>query len=172
MKTIRAWHFVSDKLRDGRPVPRNGRWLRHDGYVQMCRAGLHASLEPFDALRYAPGSILCLVAVRDVIVQDEDKLVARRRKIVARIDATELLRYFARMQALSVIGKWTEIPPDVVLDYLMTGDATLQSAAESAARSAAWSAAESAAESAAKKKLIKQITQWFDERLKVLKEYK
>ena len=40
---MKAWHFVSDKMRDGRPVPADGEWLFHDGVVHMCRSGLHAS---------------------------------------------------------------------------------------------------------------------------------
>ena len=47
------------------------------------------------------------------------------------MDATEMLRYYARMQALSVVHLWDA--PDVVLDYLMTGDETLQKAASAAA---------------------------------------
>jgi hypothetical protein len=39
------------------------------------------------------------------------------------------LRYFARIQALSVVHLWTECPPDVVLDFLMTGDESLRAAA-------------------------------------------
>ena len=52
---IRAYHFVGDELRDGRPVPPVGEWLVHDGPVKMCESGLHASRHPFDALMYAPG---------------------------------------------------------------------------------------------------------------------
>ena len=52
---IRAWHFVGDTLRDGSPIPRNGRWLTFKGQLKMCASGLHACREPFDALQYAPG---------------------------------------------------------------------------------------------------------------------
>ena len=48
---------------------------------------------------------------------------------------TETLRYFARMQALSVIHLYDD-PPDVVLDYLMTGDESIRHAAWDAARAA------------------------------------
>ena len=147
---MKAWHFTADKLRDGRPLPRNGRWLKHDGPVEICKSGLHASREPFDALQYAPGARLHLVELADVVDQQSDKVVARKRKIIASIDATELLRYFARMQAVSCLDAWTANSLDAVLDYLMTGDPELRSAAWSAARSAARSAAESAAESAAR----------------------
>ena len=148
---IRAWHFVGDTLRDGRPVPQDGKWLVHQGPLVICQSGLHASLDPFDALQYAPGPILCLVECDGDIHHQRDKLVCRRRRIVARRDATEGLRYFARMQALSVAHLWE--PPDVVLDYLMTGDEVNRdaalSAAWAAALSAAWSAAWSAARDAA-----------------------
>ena len=155
---MKAWHFTDDTLRDGSPLPRKGRWLTYSGEVKMCVSGLHASREPFDALQYAPGARLHLVELADVVDQQSDKVVARKRKIIASIDATELLRYFARMQAVSCLDAWTGNPPDVLLDYLMTGAAEAESvacsAAESAARSvacsAAWSAAWSATRSAAR----------------------
>jgi hypothetical protein len=64
-----------------------------------------------------------------------DKHVGRRRKILATIDATDLLREFARWCALHVIDLWDA--PDVVRKYLETGDASLREAA----RDAAWAAA-------------------------------
>lgn len=45
-ETIRAWHFVADTLRDGRPVPPDGMWLRHEGRIKICASGLHASRRP------------------------------------------------------------------------------------------------------------------------------
>jgi hypothetical protein len=145
---IRAWHFVGKALRDGRPVPADGEWLAHDGPLVLCESGLHFSVHPFDALTYAPGETLCLVECDGDVTQEGDKGVCRRRRIVARMDATELLRYFARMQALSVIHLWAD-PPDVVLDYLMTGDEVLGAAASDAAMAAASAAAWAAARAAA-----------------------
>jgi hypothetical protein len=144
----RAWHFVADTLRDGSPVPKDGAWLNHTGDVRLCETGLHASLQPFDALQFAPGPHLCLVDVDDIVQSDSDKLVCRRRRIVARMDATEMLRYFARMRAVSVIHLWDA--PDVVCDYLMTGDKALSAAARAAARAAAGAAAWAAAWAAAR----------------------
>ena len=131
---VRAWHFVGDTLRDGSPIPADGVWLEHKGPLKMCETGLHASIHPFDALQYAPGNTLCLVECCGEIVEDTDKLVCSRRRIIARMDATELLRYFARMQALSVVHLWDA--PDVVLDYLMEGEESNRAAA----RAAAWAA--------------------------------
>ena len=137
--TTYAWHFVGKKLRDGRPIPPDGEWLEHDGPVILCYQGLHASRSPFDALRYAPGETLCLVEVAGKVKEAEDKLAASRRRIIARMDFTEPLRFFARMQAVKAVHLWDA--PQVVLDYLMTGDEALRASA----RTAAWSAARSAA---------------------------
>lgn len=145
---IEAWHFVGDTLRYGRPIPADGEWLVHTSPVDICSSGLHASRRPWHALEYAPGSTLCRVECDDVVVEQADKLVCRRRRIVERIDATETLRYFARMQALSAIHLYND-PPDVVLDYLMTGDEAKRSAAWAAAWAAAQAAARDAAQAAA-----------------------
>ena len=148
---IRAWHFVGDKLRDGRPVPADGVKLIHTGPLVMCESGMHASRHPFDALQYAPGNTLCLVECGGQIVEGtgahQDKLICTERTIVVRMDAEPLLRYFARMQALSVAHLWT--PPDVVCDYLMTGDESIRAAAMAAAWAAAMAAARDAARAAA-----------------------
>ena len=134
---MQAWHFVGKSLRDGRPIPPDGEWLVHAGDIIICEAGLHASRSPFDALVFAPGSILCLVECDEIEKEDKDKFICWRRRIIARRDVTEILRYFARMQALSVIHLWDTEPPDVVLDFLMTGDESLREAARDAARDAA-----------------------------------
>src|SRR5574343_148563 len=131
---IRTYHFVSDKLRDGRPVPPDGEWLVHDGPMVMCKSGLHASRHPFDALAYAPGPVLCLVDCDEIEAEENDKLVCRRRRIVARFDATTMLRAFARQCALDVIHLWNA--PQVVRDYLTTGDESLRDAAGNAAYAA------------------------------------
>lgn len=148
---VRAWHFVGDRLRDGRPVPKDGKWLVHEGPVKLCASGLHAARRPWGALTYAPGDTLCLVECAAIEAEDEDKFVCRRRRIVVRADISETLRYFARMQTLSVVHLWDA--PDLVLDYLMTGSegerAAAEAAAWGAARDAAWAAAWGAARAAA-----------------------
>ena len=126
-KPILAWHFVGKTLRNCLPIPKDGEWLEVAPPLRMCERGLHASLEPFDALKYAPGDTLCLVEVAGEIIKDTDKLVASKRRILARMDATEMLQYFARMQALSVVHLWDA--PDDVVDYLMTGDESIRDAA-------------------------------------------
>ncbi len=134
-KCVRAYHFVGKGLRDGSAIPLDGEWLTFDGPVKMCKSGLHASLYPFDALQYAPGETLCLVDCDDIVDEQSDKLVCRRRRIVARIDATELLWDMSRWCALQVIHLWDA--PLAVREYLETGKEELRDAAWAAA----WAAA-------------------------------
>jgi hypothetical protein len=148
---VYAYHFVGEKLRDGRPIPPDGEWLVHEGEMVICESGLHASKHPLDALNYAPGGTLCLVECEDIGEEHNDKFVCRCRKIVKRIDATELLWKASREFALSVIHLWDA--PQVVRDFLATGDESLRAAAldaaRDAARDAAWDAAWAAAWDAA-----------------------
>lgn len=137
-----AYHFTADKLRDGSPIPKKGEWLEYEGKVVICQSGLHFSRHPFDALQYAPGNLLHLVEVEDVVEEWGDKGVARKRKIIATIDAGPLLREFARKCALDVVNLWDA--PDVVVRYLKTGDESIREAARDAARDAAYTAATSA----------------------------
>jgi hypothetical protein len=148
--SLLAFHFVNTTLRDGRPVPPDGEWLEHAGPIKICRSGLHASRHVADAMQHAPGTTLCYVELGDIAEEQDDKVVARRRKIIARFDATDLLRADARASALSVIHLWKA--PDVVRKYLETGDEALRVEARkdagayaAAAHAAAYAAAAHAA---------------------------
>jgi len=147
---IIAYHFTSNTLRDGRSIPPIGETLVHDGPLVMYRSGLHASIHPLDALRYATGSLLHRVRLSGKIVTCDDKLVASERTIVASIDATDLLQAFARWCALQVIKCWAA--PPIVREYLETGREELREAAgaeaweaQAAASAAAWAAKEEVA---------------------------
>ena len=130
-----AWHFVKgDTLRDGQPLPADGERLTYTGELKMCSAGYHASKRIIDALTYAPGTTLCRVEHSEECIEDTDKLVARWRTVLWRMDTTEVLRRFARECALSVVPLWDA--PEVVGQYLTTGDESLRAAAEAAAMDA------------------------------------
>ena len=146
-KTVIAYHFTNDTLRDGSPIPKIGDWLKHEGEVIPCRSGLHASEHPFDALQFAPGNLLHLVELRGDLKSHGDpvdKFAARERRIIKTINAEKLMRDFARWNALKVLHLWPN-PPDVVVQFLKTGDESLRAAAWDAARAAAWDAAWDAA---------------------------
>jgi hypothetical protein len=126
-----AWHFVGDTLRDGRPIPADSVVLKHEGPIVLCESGLHASVRILDALGYAPGTTVCRVELTGTIFEDGDKLAASERTILWRLDATDVLRAFARRCALDVVHLWDA--PEIVRTYLETGDETLRAAALTAA---------------------------------------
>lgn len=136
---MKAWHFTDgDRLRDGRPVPPVGEWLEHHDRVVPCESGLHASVRLIDALLYAPGAMLHRVDLGGEIVHHGNKHVASRRRIRWSLDAGDVLRRFARREALDVAHMWNA--PGVVLQYLRTGDETIRNAAYDAAYAAAYAA--------------------------------
>ena len=147
-----AWHFCGDKLRDGSARAKPDKIERIDGDLKLCHRGLHWARNPFDALQYAGGAILRLVEPRGTIIEpaNEDKGCSSERLIIAEIDASEMLRYFARMQAINCLDNWISDPDQIILEWLFSGDeaarSAARSAAESAAESAAWSAAAWSAE--------------------------
>ena len=61
MEKIKAWHFIDgDSLRDGQ-LAEVGRTYHVNPPLRMCSHGLHASVQPLDALNYASGSTVCRV---------------------------------------------------------------------------------------------------------------
>lgn len=142
-----GYHFTSDTLRDGRTVPAIGETLVHDGDIEICSTGLHFSRTAWQAFQYAPGNILHRVMCEGIADEHEgDKAVCRKRTIVASIDVESLLREFGRKCALDVINLWDA--PQVVIDYLNTGDENLRAAARDAAGDAERDAARAAARDA------------------------
>jgi hypothetical protein len=153
---IRAYHITRATLRNGDQIPPIGEWLTVEGDLVICERGLHASREPFDALQYAPGPWLHLVDCSGIEHEHDDKLVCHRRRSIARFDATDILRALARHCALDVIHLWDA--PQIVREYLETGDENKRAAAGAAvwaagdaarAAGAAWDAAGDAARAAA-----------------------
>ena len=155
-KTITAYHFMADRdgkpvLRDGRPCPAKGETLRHDGALGMCSAGLHASPRAIDALRYAPGPWVARVELGGKAIEDDDKVCAETRTIIAGpIDATALLREFAVACAYRVMERASDKITDHQRDScLWSADIAMAIAAgakipddeRQAARSAAYAAA-------------------------------
>ena len=114
--------------------------------LELCRRGLHGSKSCLDALGYAQGPWLHRTEHSGEILHDTDKLCSSSRKYLARVDFTPQLRLFARQCAQDVLHLWDA--PQVVKDYLATGDESIRQAAQAAARVAARSAARDAARAA------------------------
>lgn len=133
MKKIRAWWFSAGRTLphgDGREIS-VGATHKVKGLPVLCQYGLHGSRRIIDALTYAPGKLLWRTEHAGDVVEGDDKLVSTERRYLAVVDATEILRRFARLSALDVIDKWDA--PEVVVRYLRTGDESIRIAAMTAA---------------------------------------
>jgi len=143
--SIKAWWFVPTDRRlrngDGRRV-RAGITHVHKGPFVFSQSGLHASRQILDALYCASGPILCRVECGGTIVRDSGRLACSRCTYLAVVNATGMLRHFARLCALDVVGLWEA--PDEVRRYLRTGDKCLLTTVAAAA----WTTAESLADAA------------------------
>ena len=168
-RAVMAWHWVVKgedgklKLRDGREVPAVGVPLVHEGEVEMCESGLHASRRAIDALAYIPNgaTVLCRVKCQNIVDEQDDKLVCRKRTVVWSHDCEKLLHEFACRCAERALTNanvtdersWNAIK---VKRAWLKGEATDKElaaaweAAREAAREAAWAAASAAAWAAAR----------------------
>jgi len=153
---MRVYHFARIEngvpvMRDGTPIEIGKKYSVNKHKVAMCECGFHGSINPLDALKYAPGNYISIRKLSGKIVKGDDKVVASECVHVAGFDGEGMLRKFARLCALDVIYLW--YAPDVVVRYLKTGDESLRDAAWDAARNAvidatnddAWYAARNAA---------------------------
>lgn len=86
-KKVLAWHFV----RDNRPLGYDATGLE-PGYVNIWKAGLHGSLTVFDALQHATSPCLCRVSMWGAIQQEDNKLLATHRQVLASKDVSSELR--------------------------------------------------------------------------------
>lgn len=154
------YHFTGPTLRDGRKIPKKGVWLKHKGPLIPCASGLHASPHPFDALQYAPGNLLHRVNIRGEMIPHGlpvDKYVARERRIIATINAENVLRTFARKVALASVQKYWKGDPDIVIRYLKTGDESIRAAA----LDDAWAAALDAVNKRQRNLFLKMVNEEF-----------
>ena len=141
----RAWHFTGVALRDGRPIPAVGEWLVHNGEVVICNSGLHASERLLDALRYAPGLTLHRVTCEDVVGEQEDKLVCRRRRIDS--SCVVPMRAVVRLAIESAcLAAWCAglYLPDLLVALEACDREDWDAAAANAAQNATWAAARGA----------------------------
>ena len=97
-KSVLCWHFA-DPIEENKSVRLGnfdhrthsvGKTLKmksvfgDNGTPRLCQQGMHGSRRIHDALLYTiHGWVLCLVEISGDIVEGEDKLVGRRRKLIA-----------------------------------------------------------------------------------------
>jgi len=162
-----AWHFLSSSGRlansDGR-TPKVGEKITVDPPLVICQHGLHWSRRAIDALKYAPGSVVCRVLASGDTQEQEDKGCSTERTIIAMADASMVLREFAcdvaekSLTAERDAGREPDLRSWDAIETTrkwMRGEvgeaawATAEEAAWAAAEAAAGAAAEAAAEAAA-----------------------
>lgn len=169
MHKILGWHWTDgEELRDGTPLV-VGKTYRHEGELILCpllsdlergAGGYHACRLILNGLEYALGCTVSRVLCSGDIIEDRDKFVARERKVLWTVDATDILHEFACQcaeEALAMVD-----PPDprsvgaiAVKRAWLRGEATdsdladAWSAARSAMGAAVWNASLSAARAAA-----------------------
>jgi len=151
---MKAWYFAheSNKLQygDGRGI-KIGETHTVDCVPQCCKQGLHGSLKLIDALGYAKGPIVYRVDIKGKIDKEQDKICGQSRTyLYGGINIEKELHEFSRWCALQVIHLWNA--PQVVKEYLKTGDESLRddawAATGAAAGDASWDAARDAARAA------------------------
>jgi len=118
-----------------------------DGEIIPCARGLHASPTPWDALKYAKGTVLYEVEIPDDAIphgDPVDKYAARSRTYLRKVNLERAMYQFAAQQALSELDKWPA--PEVVREYIEgTARGEDKSDISGAALEAAFSAARSMA---------------------------
>src|SRR3990172_6465230 len=158
---MKAWYFARANNRlaygDNRAIILGKSHTIKDT-PKLCNVGLHGSVKLLDALYYANSSLLYLVDITGKLDIGTDKICGKQRKYIAHIDATDILRAFARKQALinvELIKPYTTAENySLILDYLNTGNEILLEAAGAAgaagvagaaAAGVAWEAGEAGA---------------------------
>jgi len=162
MKEILAWHWCKADMKtqhSNEPI-KLSHILRVNPPLILCSKGLHASIDPFDALQYAPGPIICRVKLSGVILKGDDKVVAETREVLWFANAETMLHEFAcdcaerALHVSKVTDQRCHNAIKAKRRWLKKGItdkelAAARAAAWAAARAAAWDAAWAAARDAA-----------------------
>ena len=151
-----GWHFtLGDKLRDGRPIPKVGEALRHEGPIEICRSGLHCSERLVDALRYAPGATLHQVRFGVDVLRESDKLVSRERVILRTLPQNEAL--LVLVEFAQWCARRAEEARAAAMEAAMAAAWAARAAAMEAEEAAEEAGAAAKAETAAAKKEEREI---------------
>jgi len=146
---ILGWHFARGDRRlpfgDRRLIARGA---THEAYCTsiLRLGGLDGCERITDALDYARGTTLSRIELSGRLARFGDRVYATRRRYIEVMDATNLLRSFARSCALTVSKLWNQ--QRAVVDYLSSGDDALRelvwalagASMRSPDRAAAWAA--------------------------------
>ena len=113
MSKILAYHFLKSDMCSGEghePPWKEGETRTLGGEIVICAHGYHASRTAWDALKFAPGPVLCLVEVEPV-EEHTEKLVSRSRRLIKAVNVERELREFAADCAERVLHFYEEAYP-------------------------------------------------------------
>lgn len=84
MKTRKLYKFLRTgmKSENGGTKWRLNKWNKFDGELEMCHAGFHCSVEPYDAFSFVQGEILAEVEVKGESIKEKDKEVWSEMRVV------------------------------------------------------------------------------------------
>ena len=93
-----AYHFLKDDMTAGSGTEKPwtvGETRRISGKLTLCVRGYHSCPSPSGALKYAQGSVLCLVDVSKPRASDKTKAVSSRRTLVKAVNVERELHEVA-----------------------------------------------------------------------------
>ena len=117
-KAVLAWHFLqgNKRLRFGKKqLVKVGKKIKVDpSKLELCSYGLHASLNPFDALSFVDwdNTYICRVELSGTIIESSNKLCASERKVLWMKKADKTLHEFACWCAEQVLPIFEKEYPD------------------------------------------------------------
>ena len=170
-----GWHFLDKSKRlaygDERLVV-SGETLSvpEDKPLVLCKYGMHASLNPLDALKLAPSfTIICRVELLGERIDGDNKSVARSRRVLWMADASDTVKAFAfacadravRIHAANAMDA-AGLPNQAKILQELAPITTIETAnaAGDAAGDAAWAAAGDAAGDAEEAWQTERLCAW------------
>jgi hypothetical protein len=168
MKT--AWKVLEKGMKSscGTAKWKKGVWKEHKGDLELCNSGFHASKLLVDAIQFVTPGIICHIEYDGNILEEEDKFVARRMRVLktyrftkrmavefAIYCASSCLKNFEKefpddkrpREAILAAKRWLKNPSQKNKNDAWSAAWSAESATWSAAwsaESATWSAARSA----------------------------
>ncbi len=148
-KKVLGWHWTNGMtLRDGQPLV-VGKTYKHEGTLEMCVRGYHASEDIRDALYYSPGFQISRVECSGDMESQSDKLVCRNRKVLWTVNAKGIVLKWSIRVATDAVKTAKKVCTDKAwnewADLWISGKDRSSSAANAASSAAYASTAAAAA---------------------------
>jgi len=137
-KITKQWKFLrmGMKSENGSQTWKLNKWVKVEGELELCKNGLHSSIEPYDAFTYVQGEILAVVECRGEHLKDDNKYCWREQRVIKTYKWTkkDSVKFLGKISREELVKHQLT---SQVMAYPSTYDECFCIAAESAARSAA-----------------------------------